>query len=291
MLAPGRSGILRFDGSELSEEFRGPAGIWEVSDIDGDGSPEFVVDYSNPFLINLHLGGVREWRTGIVRRNEEGYEVLDAVVLSGHVPGEVRGLVDEALSLAEADLWREAVAAIAEAARIAPGSDDVFWIRELFETTATARVVWGGDEAQPFVTHVVAGEYEAAVDLMRAHSVSYVFQIPTRRHALNGQSPSSVSTVYTVVFTIFGPDRELLPGLVTYAGRAIAQRPQLAAAYAVRALGRFLPHEKFGDRVAGTGDLPGAAADLACALLLEPEDRFYQEAYNYLVGRTHALSP
>ena len=84
---------------------------------------------------------------------------------------------DRAVALAEADLWRQAAEVASLAASQAPSFDEVRWLSILINRMASARLSYAGSPGQPVLTNVFAGEYEAAVDLMRELNPAEAFAL------------------------------------------------------------------------------------------------------------------
>ena len=95
------------------------------------------------------------------------------------LPDTVREQADRAVALAQADLWRQAAEAASLASTRAPANGEIRWLSILINRVASARLAYAGSPGQPLLTSVFAGEYEAAVDLMRALD-------PTDAFALDG---------------------------------------------------------------------------------------------------------
>lgn len=113
--------------------------------------------------------------------------------------------------LAEADLWREA----AETARLASADRELRWLSILVNRTAAARLDHAGSSSQPLLTHVLAGEYGPALDLMRA----------------GGPLIADTEAEWSARVSGY---------LLDYTGRALEVRSGDAAIHAVRALGLAL---------------------------------------------------
>ena len=228
----------------------------EITDLDGDGVPEFVLNTSNPYVF-CYACAVEEHSVAIYRWDGSALVEVPLRVTPG-LSGDIGTAASRVVALAEADLWRQAAALAVATARRAPRNDDMRWLSILVNQTAAQRLAHAGSPGQPLLTNVLAGEYTAALDLMRAHAPAAVF-------ALDGplvDGTAAVADLATMAVTI-----------LDYTERALAQRPDEAAIHAVRALGLAL---------ASPDDLEGASAAAARAAEFAPGDAFLQQAASYL---------
>ena len=132
------------------------------------------------------------------------------------------------------------------------------WLSILVNQNAARRLAHAGSPGQPLLTNVLAGEYGAALDLMRAHP-------PEDAFALDGPlvvGTAAETDLATMAVTI-----------LDYTERALGQRPDDASIHAVRALGLALAAPDELDRPRETA---ARAAELA------PSDAFLREVTAYL---------
>lgn len=258
--------LLRFDGVRLSSSmwwFSPMPGAGAVADLDGQAPPEIVLNATDPYVY-CYACGVRAWNEVIYRWS--GPDLVE-VRLGGvaHPDPRVTALTEAAATFARADLWRRALNASTQALNLAPDHPEVWWQHTLISRVAEARLDDAGAEPQPFMTYVLAGEYEAAVDLMRPY-------LPERALAADGP---------LLAGTIAGDGWESTTSdwVLDYTARAIPAAPDLAAAHAVRAFGLLL---------AEPADWNDALEEMEQALNLAPDDEFYREAFEYLLTRATA---
>ena len=256
----GTLNIIRFDGETLRTELswlsaRPNAGV--VVDLDGDGMAEVVVDNSNPYVF-CYVCAVELKREILYWWNGSRLVSVDLRAPSTNVPDGVADQVDEVVTLARAGLWREAGLAAIAAARQAPESPEVRWLSTLINRTAAARLIHAGSVAQPLLTMVFAGEYGAAVDLMRGLD-------PVQAFALDGpligdtEAERDLSTMATQ--------------LLDHTTRALEAAPDRAEIHAVHALALTL---------ASPDDLAEARAAMQRAAELAPDDAFYEAGRAFL---------
>ncbi len=228
----------------------------EIRDLDGDGFPEFVLNTSNPYVF-CYACAVEEHSVSIHRWDGSALAEVPLRAPAG-LTGSVATAADRVVSLAEADLWRQAGALAVATARRSPGEDGLRWLSILVNQRAALRLAHAGSPGQPLLTNVLAGEYTAALDLMRAHA-------PDDAFALDGpliDGTAAETDLSTMAVTI-----------LDYTERALGQRPDEPAIHAVRALGLAL---------ASPDDLGGAREAAARAAELAPGDAFLQRATAYL---------
>lgn len=254
--------LIRFDGTLTSAFwwFSSMPGAATVVDLDGTAPPEIVLNATDPYVY-CYACGVRAWHEVIYRwQGGELVEVpLDGVAGNTQVTTD---LSEVAAILARADLWRSAAAVANDALASDPDNVDLWWLHQLITRVAEQRLAEAGAEQQPFMTNVLAGEYAAAVDLMRPY-------VPEMALAPDG--PLVADTVADG-----GWNDATALWVLDYTERAIAATPDLAAAHAVRA---------FGLLVADPENWAGALMEMETALRLAPNDAFYREAVDYLFAR------
>ncbi|MCY4455888.1 MAG: polysaccharide deacetylase family protein [Chloroflexi bacterium] len=239
----------------------------EIRDLDGDGFPEFVLNTSNPYVF-CYVCAVEEHSVSIHRWDGSALVEVPLRAPSG-LTGSVATAAARVVSLAEAGLWRQAAALAVATVRRSPGDDGLRWLSILVNQTAALRLAHAGSPGQPLLTNVLAGEYTAALDLIRAHAPSDAF-------ALDGPlitGTAAETDLSTMAVTILG-----------YTERALGQRPDEPAIHAVRALGVAL---------ASPDDLARAREAATRAAELAPGDAYLQRVMSYLGGidRAPGLPP
>ncbi len=241
----------------------------EITDLDGDGIPEFVLNTSNPYVF-CYACAVEEHSVAIYRWNGAALTEAPLQAPSG-LTGDVATAAARVVSLAEADLWRQAAALAVATSRRSPGDNDLRWLSTLVNQTAALRLAHAGSPGQPLLTNVLAGEYAAALQVMRAHA-------PQDAFALDG--PLITDTAAELDLTTMAVT------ILDYTERALSQRPDEAPIHAVRALGLAL---------ASPDDLGRAREAASRAVDLAPGDAFLRQVAVFLEGAGQApgdaLSP
>lgn len=255
--------LVSFDGTAVASAlwwFSPSPDAAMLEDVDGDGIAEVVLNATDPYVF-CYACGV-SIPSEIIYRWEGGEPT--AVNIAPVGTGEVLALSTRAAGAVEGDLWRLAVERALAAEALAPGDPEVRWLRIAIERIAADRLAQAGFETQPLLTNVIAGEYEQAVGLMRDVPPADVF---------SATGPLVAGTAALNWESTMGDH------LVAFTSRAIEAEPALAAAWAVRALGRILV-----DPTAWSA----AHADMAQAVALAPTDSFYGQAAQYLLERSGA---
>ena len=260
--------LLAFDGLALTSAlwwFSPSPGAGLLFDLDSDGTPEIVLDATDPYVY-CYACGVRLWGEVIYRW--DGDELIEvSIALIPHASQLVTDLTEQAAIFARADLWLRASAAASQAVQAAPDDDEVEWLYLAISRIADARLIEAGSPAQPLLTWVLVGEYDAAAELMRQHAPEEVYSLA---------GPLIAGTAAEGGWEEVTGDY-----LVDFATRAIETDPTLAAAFAVRSLGQWL---------AAPGDWAAALLDMERALRLAPDDAFYRDAVEYLLERNGSAS-
>ena len=254
--------IIGFDGRTLHTELswlssRPNAG--EVVDLDGDGVAEVVLNDSNPYIF-CYACATELKHEVIYRWGGSQLVPVELRAPSTNMPDDAASQVDQAVALAQADLWREAAVAAIAASRKTPESSEVRWLSILVNRIAAARLTHAGSPRQPLLTMVFAGEYGAAVDLMRPFEPALAF-------ALDG--PLIVGTAAEQDLSTMATQ------LLDYTTRALDVAPDRAEIHAVHALGLTL---------ASPDDLAEARSAMQRATDLAPDDAFYEASRAFLAG-------
>lgn len=252
--------LLQFDGVDLMSAlwwFSSMPVAATIVDLDGVEPPEIVLDATDPYVY-CYACGVRAWHE-VIYRWVDG--ALVEVPLTGVAANSqlVTDLTETAALLAQGDLWAPALATVTEARNADPTNLDVFWLYALIERVAEARLTDAGADQQPFMTQVLAGEYEAAVALMRPYEPAVALDPagPLVEGTVADESWADATAMWTLDYT----------------ERALAVAPDLAAARAVRAFGLLVENPE---------NWAGALDEMEEARRLQPEDEFYRLCVEYL---------
>ncbi len=251
--------LLRWDGTHLTSDlwwFSPSPGAAQISDLDGDGTPEIVLNASDPYVF-CYACGVVDYSEVVYRWVDGEPTLIDIGAIEGET--EIAALTAHVARLVEADLWSRAQTTIESALAVAPTNEVVAWDYRLVRRIASERLAQAGSPQQPLLTFVLAGEYAQAAALMAALPPEQVFD----------RAGPLIEGTQAV-----GWEEAMGLYLIDYATRALAMDGSLHEAHAVRALGHLLVR-------------PDAWADalieMDAALELQPGNAFYQAAVAYLL--------
>jgi hypothetical protein len=253
--------LLSFDGKTMSNElshFADHPGAGEARDLDGDGADEVVLDDTYSYVF-CYACGVRDVSYSVMRWDGAQLAGVELQPLAESAPAAVREPNNRAIALAKAGLWVDALAAIDEARAQDDQDPAVSWNAILIHLVGEARIEHGTNSGYPLLTNVLAGDYGAAVDVMREYTPAEIF---------DAQTPLVAGT------NAEGWQDALVSTLVTSADQALAVRPDLAGAYFLRGWAHFL---------ADPSD-PAALADVERAAKLAPDDALLTGSAAYLHG-------
>lgn len=254
--------LLSFNGEALTLELAGLAaspGAGYVADINGDGQNEVVLNATEPYIFCYACGVRHPYFTIYTWLGDALAEVEISALMMGQRGTPVDELNSQAVALAQAGLWADALARIDEAVALA-GDDDpptpagsLRWNQALIRLNHDALLAAARESAYPLLSQVFYGDYAAAVDLMRPYSVTQIFSADT---------PLIVGTAAE------GWQPELSSYLLSSADAALAVQPELAPAYFVRAWGRYLADPAS----------PLVILDVTRAAELAPDDALFSAA-------------
>ncbi len=254
--------VLSFDGQALNLELASSAaspGAGFVADVNQDGQNDVVLNATDPYIFCYACGVRHPYFQVHTWLGDALAPVEISSLLMGQRGTPVDAVNSEAVALAQAGLWHDALAKIDEAVALA-GDDDpptpagsLRWNQALIRLNHDALLAAASDSAYPLLSQVFYGDYAAAVDLMRPYSAEQIF------------SPDTPLVAGTAAE---GWQPELSGYLLSSSDAALAVQPELAPAYFVRAWGRYLADPAS----------PQIAADLARAAELAPDDVLYAQA-------------
>jgi Tol biopolymer transport system component len=255
--------LYSFDGETLTlaaTGFSSSPGAGGVVDLNSDGIGEVLLDATD-YYVFCYACGVREVHNQILRWNGEELIPIELTRLGQDAPDALRDLNNRAIELAEAGLWKNALAAMEEALAL-----ETEW--EASETTFQSNAMYilhnaslkrdaVEESAYPLLAYVFYGDHNAAVDLMRAYEPAQIF---------SPDSPLIVDTVAEQWVETLGTR------LVEELGPALALEPDLAAARFLLGWALWLQDPDSVDAV----DAVARAAELA------PNDALYAASLAYL---------
>ncbi len=254
--------VLSFDGQSLRQEVGGASsspGAGYLADLNSDGQQDVVLNATERYIFCYACGvsapyfQVYTW---------DGRQMRQVAIAPMGVAEQSQSYWlpnNEAVRLAEAGLWAEALAKISEATELASDVDpptaagSLRWNEALIRLDHDAYLEALRSSPYPLLSSVFYGDYAGAVDVMRPSSLPEIFSQDT---------PLIKGTVAE------GWEESLANYLIQSATDALARQPDLAPAYFVRAWGGYL---------ADPGDSK-VRQDLARAAALAPGDPLFAAA-------------
>jgi len=249
--------LLMWDGSVLTDTVKNcgsSPGAGHVADVNGDGQLDVVLDQTDAYVF-CYACGVRFPGFEVMRWDGQKLVEVKLTSLPDSAPAELRQLINHAVELAQAGLWKDALAAVDQAMALNAPDETAKWDAALIRWQVKA--LQNRINAYPLLDNLFFGDYPAALSVMRTFS-------PER---------------------LFSPDTPLITGTVaegwadavTYwvtstTTSALKVEPNLAAAYFIQGWGLHLADPANAD----------ALADIEKAAQLDPNEPLYSQSLAYL---------
>jgi hypothetical protein len=254
--------LLYFDGQALNQALENcnstpPAGRSE--DINGDGLPEIVLDHTD-YYVFCYACSV--YRTEEIVWSWDGGHLVEMRLARLPRPADARlmELNDQAVYLAQADLWKEASEIIHQAVALDGTNPTVAANAALIDLQSKGRLEALGYSGYPLLSQVFYGDYAAAVDLMRVYTPQQIFSSP---------SPLITGTAAE------GWDGSLASWLDDFSSRAMQAHYDRADIHFMHAWAAYLKDPSD----------PGIIYSLESAVEYAPDDEFYSRCLAYLKGQ------
>jgi len=251
--------LLRFDGKQLHSEVSSCSsspGDSRLEDVNGDGTPEVVLDATD-YYVFCYACGVREINYTVMRWDGQQMVEVKLAQLPGSAPSKLRDLTNRAIGLAQAGLWKDAQATISQTLLLQEYNQDAKWAAGLIGLTASARAEQAHSGAYPLLDNLFYGDYPAVLDLMRT---------------LKPDAQFSAETPLVKGATAEGWEQQVTDEITKTTDLALKLTPDLAAAYFLRGWGVHLTDPAN----------PSVLADLERAAQLDPQEKLFSESLAYL---------
>ena len=255
--------LLSFDGQALKVEVTGfnpsPGGS-RVEDLNGDGVLEVLLDATD-YYVFCYACGMRLVNFTVLRWDGSQMVEVPLTPLPESASTDLRDLNNRAVELAQAGLWKDALATIEQALALNAQDETVAWNAALIRLTAEARRPPYDYESigYPLLDRIFYGDYAAALDVMHPYSVEELFTQP---------SPLVVGTVAENF------EESLIQHIQTSTTQALQVQPDLAAALFLRGWATHLSNP----------GSPEALADIERAAELDPNEPLFTQSVTYLKG-------
>jgi hypothetical protein len=234
-------------------------GAGSLEDLNGDGVLDVLLDATDHYVF-CYACNVDYILTEVMRWDGSRMVRVELEPLPDSEPEELRQLVDRAIELAEHDLWKDAQATIADAARFNSQDETYAWDAALINLDASKRAEHIQYSGYPLVSTIFYGDYPAVLDTLRGYSTEEIFDP-------NSPLFSDTPAEGTIDF--------LTDAVVRATTLQLKAMPDLAAAYFVR--GWSLALLDLED--------PNALDDVRRAAELDPSEPLFSEGLAYLEGQ------
>jgi len=253
--------LLSFDGQALKVEatnFTPSPGGNLLEDLNGDGVLEVLLDATDPYVF-CYACGMRLVNFTVLRWDGSQMVEVPLTPLPESASADLRNLNNRAVELAQAGLWKDALATIEQAQELDAQDEAVAWNAALIRLTGEARRPPYDYESigYPLLDRIFYGDYAAALDVMGDYSVEELFSQP---------SPLVVGTVAE------GWEDALAQHIQNSATLALQVQPDLAAAWFLRGWATHLSNP----------GSPEALSDIERAAELDPNEPLFTQSVAYL---------
>ena len=165
---------------------------------------------------------------------------------------------NQAVNLAQAELWKDARMVINEALSQEPENEVIQWNAAIITTIADARE--NARSSYPIMDWVFFGDYDAAIEHFRGYEPSEIF---------SRQSPLIIGT------SAEGSEDSMAETIQTFTSSALTLRPDMASAYFLRGWATYLLDQ----------NVPAALVDIQKAAELAPDEPIYANALAFLLSQ------
>lgn len=261
--------LFSFDGASLvmqAANFSASPGGGDVVDINGDGIAEVLLDATD-YYVFCYACGVRYVQDSVMRWDGEKMVPVDLALLDESAPSDLRDLNNKIVTLAQAGLWKDALAQLDRLGELNSEKKDetAAWNIALLRLNGGAKrdIAQASDGLYPIMERLFFGDYVAAVEPFRPYSPDQIFSQPS---ALVGGTVVE-SWEESIGQWVFDLSDAALPLLADRNDAA-----NQAAAHFLRAWAAYINNP---DDVA-------VIENIGRAVQLAPDEALYQASYAYL---------
>jgi hypothetical protein len=246
--------LLSFDGKTLKNEESNCASdpmAGSVQDLDGDGTGELVLNASDDYVF-CYACGIHLISYKVMRWNGTAIAEVEPEKLTDSTSVTLKQANDRAVELFNHSLMKDAHTSIEAAYALDPNNETVKWNRILINMYADARKRVAADSQYPLLANVFYGDYDAALDVLRPHSIDEILSSPKTSPLIVGTAAEGYDDVLTSYIT-------------STTTLALEADPSLAGAYYLRGWALHL---------AGGHDSQ-VITDIEKAVMLSPTDTLF----------------
>lgn len=251
--------LIMFDGKQLSlklSSFSANPGAASVSDLDGDGLLEVILN-TTEYYVFCYACNVRLPMMQVYRWDGNGLVAVELTKLGNDAPADLREANNRMVELAQAWLWKDALAAMDAVQAIGSDDETVAWNVRLVQMNTDSLTEEIGVSSYPLLAYIFFGDYDGALNLLRPFSADELFSV---------QSPLIAETPAE------GWESALRDWIFQATDLALAEKPNLAAAHFLRGWAAFI----------NDGATDEVRAEVAQAVSLSPDESLFVTAQKLL---------
>jgi hypothetical protein len=248
--------LLSFNGKTLTNQESNCASdpmAGSVQDLDGDGMGDLVLNASDDYVF-CYACGVHLMSFKVMRWDGTAMAEVKPRKLTDSTSVSLKQANDRAVDLFNHSLMKDAHTSIEAAYALDPNNETVKWNRILINLHSDARKQVAADSPYPLLANVFYGDYDAALNILRPHTIDEILSDPKT-------SPLIVGTAAE------GYDDALVTYITTTTTLALGADPNLAGAYYLRGWALHL---------AGGHDRQ-VISDVEKAATLDPKDKLFAD--------------
>ncbi len=251
--------LISFDGQALRSQVAhcqsGPVAGF-LSDLNGDGIPEVVLDTSD-YYVFCYACGVRYVDNQVLRWNNGQWIEVNLTKLSDSASADLRNLTNRAVDLAQGEFWKEAKDTIDQAMALNAQDPTVMWDAALIHLIAEGRAEQAQSSAYPLLDNLFYGDYPTVLNILKSYPPAQLF------------TPKPALVVGTAAQ---GFENSLTDWITRTTTLSLKVKPDLASAYFIRGWGVYQ----------GSPGTAKAQADVSKAAQLDPKEPIYASSLTFL---------
>ncbi len=252
--------LLSFDGQALQAEVSTwspiPPNLGQLTDLNGDGTLEVVLDASDPYILS-RSHGVRWIRFRVLQWDGSRFVGVELRLLPASSEAKLRDLNNRAVELAQAGLWPEAQIIIDQALVLAPHNPTAVWNAALIHLHVEGNRKQVESSPYPLLTNIFLGDYTAALETVRPYTPEEIF--------------NPLSSLVRDMDAATWEDA-LSYWITTSTSQALEARPELAATHFLHGWAAYLIDPSS----------PTVLTDVERAAVLDPNEPLFSESLAYL---------
>lgn len=251
--------LFTFDGKTLKSviNYGSPSpGMGSVRDVLGDGKLEVVLDQTEPYVF-CYACGVRFYKYQVLRWDGAKLSEVKLALLPDSAPADLRAANNQAVTLAQAGLWKDAQEVISKTVALKPNDAAVAWNVALIKLHSDSFAKQAANGPYPLLDQLFYGDYTATLNIMRQYSAEQIFG---PKSILVSAPPAQ------------GWEKSITQWVTQTTTLALTTQPNLAAAYYLRGWAVNLTQP----------GSPAAVADLQKAVQLAPTEILFSQGLAYL---------